>query len=590
MKRHIKVFIASPNDLSSERKAFKEVIENLNAGFGDGAQVEFEAIGWEDTLATTGRRNQSVINEEIDLCDIFILVFYRRWGQEAPDAKPYTSYTEEEFYRALDRWQKEGKPEIYAFFKKVDPESEADPGAQLTKVLQFRRQLENTRSLIYRTFSDKKHFVQEIDKHLRAFAKGDLPKTEKSRDILILPSGFLEAIEKEKKIAQESLAEAERAKSSERMVILKLEEMQLQLANDAALLAINGQVDYARKKFLELTEITNNVIVLYLSFEFFYRTSEFSIAENILEKWLNLGGGKGDPLTAANVYTNLGNIHLAKGDPEKAEEMYLKAIKFNEDLNRKSGIAAIYGNLGIICRIRSEYKKAEKHFQNSLNIYREIDHKIGIAKQLTNLGVLYQIQENLEKAEEMFRESLAINESLNRKEGLANLFGNLGNIYLLKKEYQLAEDMYRQSLKINTELNRKAVIANDLNNLGVVLRTKGNILLAKELHEKALSLNTEIGRKEGLTNDYGSLGTVYVQLAEGQDEDPSQRIKHLKTAEEMYLKALALSQSMGHKKGTLTQYHNLELLYQILGDQEQAKKMNSHASTMRSQLKENPPK
>ena len=51
--REIRVFIASPGDLAGERRAFKDAIELLNLGFGDGAGVRFVPLGWEDTLATT---------------------------------------------------------------------------------------------------------------------------------------------------------------------------------------------------------------------------------------------------------------------------------------------------------------------------------------------------------------------------------------------------------------------------------------------------------------------------------------------------------------------------------------------------------
>ncbi|MDR4482878.1 MAG: hypothetical protein R3B95_06495 [Nitrospirales bacterium] len=57
-KRIISVFIASPGDLAEERTLFRDAINQLNVGFGDGANVLFEPLGWEDTLATTGRRNQ----------------------------------------------------------------------------------------------------------------------------------------------------------------------------------------------------------------------------------------------------------------------------------------------------------------------------------------------------------------------------------------------------------------------------------------------------------------------------------------------------------------------------------------------------
>ncbi len=43
--RNIKVFIASPGDLAIERRAFKDTIDNLNTGFGRGADVEFESPG-----------------------------------------------------------------------------------------------------------------------------------------------------------------------------------------------------------------------------------------------------------------------------------------------------------------------------------------------------------------------------------------------------------------------------------------------------------------------------------------------------------------------------------------------------------------
>ena len=66
--RTIHVFIASPGDLAVERRAFKDVIDELNSGFGDGAGMKFAPLGWEDTLATTGRRSQSENNKGSSLC------------------------------------------------------------------------------------------------------------------------------------------------------------------------------------------------------------------------------------------------------------------------------------------------------------------------------------------------------------------------------------------------------------------------------------------------------------------------------------------------------------------------------------------
>jgi hypothetical protein len=51
--RQINVFIASPSDLPAERHAFRDAIDILNAGFGDGANVEFVPLGWEEGRGRT---------------------------------------------------------------------------------------------------------------------------------------------------------------------------------------------------------------------------------------------------------------------------------------------------------------------------------------------------------------------------------------------------------------------------------------------------------------------------------------------------------------------------------------------------------
>lgn len=208
--RTIHIFIASPGDLPVERRAFKDVIDELNSGFGDGAGVKFVPLGWEDTLATTGRRSQSVINKEIDRCEVFVLALHRRWGQETPDAKPYTSYTEEEFHRALDRWKNTEAPEIFVFFKHVDAASMGDPGPQLKKVLDFRKSLEESRKVLPHFFNDEKEFSSEVDKHLRAYARGEIPKADDKRDVVILPLEFVEEMTKAREEAerQRKLADA----------------------------------------------------------------------------------------------------------------------------------------------------------------------------------------------------------------------------------------------------------------------------------------------------------------------------------------------------------------------------------------------
>lgn len=561
MKRKINVFIASPGDLATERDYFRKAIEQLNVGFGDGANVEFTALGWEDTLALTGRRNQAVINEEIDKCDVFILVMHRRWGQEALDAQPYTSYTEEEFYRAINRWKSEKKPEIFVFFKRVDAVSESDPGPQLKKVMAFRRQLEETRHVLYHYFTDESSFIHEIDRHLRAYAKDELPKSESKRDVIIFPSSALEEIEAAKTAATENAKAAEEARDAEKEAILRLAAMQLQSAEDAAELAKQGKIEFASQKFAQLLSETFDLRILYLGYEFYRRTGDLDSAVSTLEKWLSITGINENSTDTASAFGNLGNIYRIRGDLGRAEEMFQKALNIAISFKHEIGIANGYGSLGGIYRIRGEFDRAEEMYNKAITIFESLDFKEGMASSYNNLANIYRSKLDLDLAEKTIQKSLAINKGLGSQEGMASNYGTLGSIYRSRKDFTRAERMFKKSLAINKSLGRKEVIANAYGNLGNINLLRDELRKAEGMYKKALSIDESLGRKEGMANAYGNLGIIF-------------RVrKNYEKSEDMYRKALAINESLDRKESMANGYSNLGSLLFIKGDFDDAENM-----------------
>ena len=369
-KRKIRVFIASPGDLRDERQAFRDAVDDLNTGFADGANVEFESLGWEDTLASTGRRNQGVINEDIDKCDVFILTMHRRWGQPAPDAEHYSSYTEEEFHRALERWKTTSTPEIFVFFKHVDAASEADAGPQLQQVIDFRKQLEATRQVMYHYYEDPTTFKKKVDSHLRAYAKGELSNTDQNKHIVILPIAALAEVEQAKKLAEQKAKEAEHAHDAKEKLYLRVEAMQLQMAEDAAQLSREGKIEFAREKMTQLVSETTNLKILSLAHEFFSRTGDLESAFRVLEQCLGLSGSENGSMETAAAYGNLGILYQTRGELDRAEAMYEKSLKINEALGRQEGMANQYCNLGVLYKIRGELDRAEAMHQKSLSIFK----------------------------------------------------------------------------------------------------------------------------------------------------------------------------------------------------------------------------
>src|SRR5690242_8575148 len=290
--KEFKVFIASPGDLSPERKVFRDTIEAINKGYGEGAKIKFVPYGWEDELATTGLRVQSVINEQVDQSDVFVLVLHRRWGQKVSDS-PYSSYTEEEFYQAYNRWKKMQKPVIIIFFKNIDAGSLADPGVQLKKVLKFKEHL-TTLDVLYKSFTTETDFGDQLDKHLRAFVEGRWEVLNKNIAKIAIPEKDIRSLEKsalsvDKKIKEDHSREENKQPGSHIPTVpdttLVVAEKEALAFARAAIAAVDaGNIEDARVLFAKATEGTTNLSVLSVAVEFYRQTGDNDNANQLVRR------------------------------------------------------------------------------------------------------------------------------------------------------------------------------------------------------------------------------------------------------------------------------------------------------------------
>ena len=290
--KEFKVFIASPGDLSPERKVFRDTVEALNKGYGEGAKIKFLPYGWEDELATTGLRVQSVINEQVDQTDLFVLVLHRRWGQKVSDS-PYSSYTEEEFYQAYNRWEKTQKPVIIIFFKNIDGSSLADPGVQLKKVLKFKEHL-NELNALHKSFATETDFGDQLDKHLRAFVEGRWEILNKNVAKIAISEKNIKSLEKselsvEKKIKGEQTQEGNKQAGSDIPTVpdttLVVAEKEALAFTRAAITAVDaGNIDDAKVLFAKATEGTTNLSVLSVAVEFYRQIGDNYNANQLVNR------------------------------------------------------------------------------------------------------------------------------------------------------------------------------------------------------------------------------------------------------------------------------------------------------------------
>jgi len=316
--KEFRVFIASPGDLSPERKVFRDTIDTINKGYGEGAKIKFIPYGWEDELATTGFRVQSVINEQVDASDIFVLVLHRRWGQKVENPN-YSSYTEEEFYRAYNRWKKMQNPVIMIFFKYIDAATLADPGEQLKQVLKFKEEL-NKMNVLFKPFATETDFGIELDNHLRGFAEGRWDVLNDHLTKIEISEKNLESLKKaemniNKKIEEDNNQEKNKEATANIPTLpdisLVMGEKESLALTRAAITASNaGNIEDAKLLFAKATAGTTNFSILSVVVEFYRQIGDNSNANELVRR---LSAITNDREIAVNQLLKLLPVDFIKG-------------------------------------------------------------------------------------------------------------------------------------------------------------------------------------------------------------------------------------------------------------------------------------
>lgn len=158
-RKVVKVFLASPGDLTDERKTAKAVVDEFNTQYAEAFGYQVELVGWEETVSVYGRP-QATINRELERCELFVGLMWKKWGTPTGT---YSSGFEEEFETTVLRRLKDGRPEISLMLKKIDMEFLRDPGDDLKKVVAFKTKLIADKKILFEDFLN----IQEFEKRFR---------------------------------------------------------------------------------------------------------------------------------------------------------------------------------------------------------------------------------------------------------------------------------------------------------------------------------------------------------------------------------------------------------------------------------------
>jgi HEAT repeat protein len=167
--RILRIVVASPSDVQAERDALPAVIKKLNKRIAAERGLRLEISRWEEDAYAGFHIDgpQGLIDAvlRIEECDIFIGIFWKRFGTPTKEAR---SGTEHEFKLAYEAWKKKGSPQIMIYFnqKPYTPKSKAETD-QWGHVLEFKENF--SEEGLWWSFKGKAQFADLVYDHLENY-------------------------------------------------------------------------------------------------------------------------------------------------------------------------------------------------------------------------------------------------------------------------------------------------------------------------------------------------------------------------------------------------------------------------------------
>lgn len=578
----LKIFLASSNELQTEREMMASVANNLNTVL-ERQGINVIIVQWENLDASVGlNHKQDDYNEKLRECDMCMVLYWTKFGM----------YTKIELETAINGFKEGHNPKkVYVYFK--------EDNSEVTDELKnFRDSFPTRYGHFYSHFSNfdtlKAHFllqfmtylgqilpegrgvevkngkvtidgVEYVDLKNVPFAgnneeynllQKNIKNTQKLLAITETDDPDYSEYAKDLNEMKEKLARMESSLWDTALMITRLSttkcserlERAMQLFNkgdNKGALAVLNEEEIEKDaqhniNLIKLGETGREGLKTNIQ-EFEMRISSLKsemtpgwldetikLREKILE-WTRLLFGNNHHDTAYTL-NNLAVAYHSIGDHHKALDYYSKALSVIKGNNTDT--ASIYDNIATCyCDLRN-YERALDYSLKSLNIRTSIfgeKHPI-TACSYNMIANVYHNLADYEHSLEFGLRALSIREEVLGEESLATAqsYNDMAAVYSDIGEIKKRQDYILKSLRIRENIlgERHPDIARSFNNVANLYFDLGDLNKSLEYYLKALNIGLEIyGEKHpDIAGVYINLANVYEELG---NADKSQ-VCHLK--------------------------------------------------------------
>ncbi len=246
---------------------------------------------------------------------------------------------------------------------------------------------------------------------------------------------------------------------------------------------------------------------------YIYRSGDYDKAISTYGQALDRYQQLGDSLNVAKIQSNMGAVYQSASQPEKAMQLYVKALEFFEQDPAYTQITAnTLGNIGVLYNSLGNQQEAEKAYLKAMAILVDGNDQIALANMKSNLGALYVTQKKLDKAKVLLEEGRELALATNNYTTLAAIDHNLGTIAMDQKRYDEATAYFEEALDIKTQLGDLNEAATSQVSLAVIETELENYDRSVELLEKAIAIFEKNNNSERLLVAYPAMNAAYIYL------------------------------------------------------------------------------
>ncbi len=211
----------------------------------------------------------------------------------------------------------------------------------------------------------------------------------------------------------------------------------------------------------------------------------------------------------------LGIVASARGDSERAIQLYEKSLALSRKVGDKRGIADNLLLLGIEMRSRGDLGKARELLEEGMVVAREVADPDLLAAFLTQLCDTFLLQGDLERATVVGEKAVAICREHKHRFMLSEVLCNLGWVALLRGNLERATTLYVESLELKREVGLMLPLPEPLDGLACVATARGETERAVRLFGATQALH-ELVRNYLTVREYAALREPYLAATRSQ--------------------------------------------------------------------------